>query len=61
VAHSILVIAYHLIDRKEPYKEMGGDYFDKRNVEATAKRLTKRLERLGFQVSLQQQPVAPTA
>jgi transposase len=55
VAHSILVIAYHLIDRKEPYKEMGGDYFDKRNVEATAKRLTKRLERLGFQVSLQQQ------
>jgi transposase len=61
VAHSILVIAYHLIDRKEPYKEMGGDYFDKRNVEATAKRLTKRLERLGFQVSLQQQPVGAAA
>src|SRR5512145_217543 len=61
VAHSILVIAYHLIDRKEPYKELGGNYFDKRNVEATAKRLTKRLERLGFQVSLQQQVVGAAA
>lgn len=61
LAHSILVIAYHLIDRNEPYKELGGDYFDKRNVEATAKRLTKRLERLGFQVSLQQQPVGAAA
>jgi transposase len=54
VAHSILITAYHLIDRKVPYKELGRDYFDKRNVETTAKRLTKRLESLGFQVSLQQ-------
>lgn len=53
VAHSILIIAYHLIQRKEPYKELGGNYFDKRNAEATTKRLTKRLERLGYQVSLQ--------
>lgn len=61
VAHSILVVAYHLIERNEPYKELGSDYFDKRNVETTAKRLTKRLENLGFQVSLQQQSVAVTA
>jgi len=61
VAHSILVIAYHLIDRKEPYKELGGDYFDKRNVDATVKRLTKRLEHLGYQVSIQQQPAGATA
>ena len=52
--HSILIIAYHIIQRKEPYHELGGDYFDKRRPEATAKRLVKRLERLGFQVSLQQ-------
>lgn len=44
VAHSILVIAYHIIKRKEPYRELGGDYFDKRRPEATAKRLVKRLE-----------------
>ncbi len=52
--HTILVIAYHLIERKEPYRDMGGDYFDKRRPEATAKRLVKRLEQLGYSVSLQQ-------
>ena len=42
--HTILVIAYHLIKRHELYCELGGDYFDKRRPEATAKRLVKRLE-----------------
>lgn len=55
VEHSILVICYHLIQRQEPYRELGGDYFDKRRPEATAKRLVKRLEKLGYQVLLQQQ------
>ncbi len=36
VAHSILVIAYHLIQRHEDYHDLGGDYFDKRRPEATA-------------------------
>jgi len=58
--HSILIIAYHIIQRKEPYRELGGDYFDRRRPEATAQRLVKRLEHLGFQVSLQQMP-APVA
>ena len=53
VMHSILVIAYHLIQRHEPYQDLGGDYFDKQKPEATAKRLVKHLERLGYQVSLQ--------
>lgn len=61
VEHSILVIAYHLIKRKEPYKELGGNYFDQRNVEATAKRLTKRLENLGYQVSIQPSQVVASA
>jgi transposase len=61
VEHSILIIAYHLIQRKEPYRELGGDYFDKRRPEATAKRLVKRLEKLGYQVVLQQQPVCLAA
>ncbi len=59
VMHSILIIAYHLIQRNEPYRDLGGDYFDKQKPEATAKRLVKRLESLGFQVSLQSSlPVA---
>ncbi len=61
VEHSILVIAYHLIKRKEPYKELGGNYFDQRNIEATAKRLTKRLENLGYQVSIQPSQVVASA
>ena len=57
VEHSILVIAYHLIQRHEPYRELGGDYFDKRRPEATTNRLVKRLEQMGFQVNLQPAPV----
>lgn len=56
VAHSILVIAYHLIRRQEPYRELGGNYFDQRRPEVTARRLVKRLEQLGFQVSVQVPP-----
>lgn len=59
--HTILVIAYHLIQRKEPYRELGGNYFDNRRPEATAKRLVKRLEQLGYAVSVQQAPaLAPS-
>ena len=59
--HTILVIAYHLIQRQEPYRELGGDYFDQRRPEVTAKRLIKRLEQLGYSVSLQQPAVLTPA
>ena len=58
VAHSILVIAYHLIQRKEPYRDLGADYFDKRRPEALANHLVKRLEGLGYTVSLEPQAIA---
>jgi transposase len=52
VAHSILIIAYHLIKNQEVYREPGGDYFEKRNPQATARRLVRRLEQLGYRVNL---------
>lgn len=58
VAHSILVVAYHLIQRKEPYKELGADYFDRRKPEATAKRLIGRLAQLGYTVTPPQEACA---
>lgn len=58
VAHSILTIAYHLISRQEPYKDLGADYFDKQRPESVKKRLIKRLEKLGYQVSVEPVPVA---
>lgn len=61
VEHSILVMAYHMIQRKEPYRELGGDYFDKRRPDITAKRLMKRLEKLGYQVTVRATPAAEAA
>jgi transposase len=52
VAHSILVIAYQLVKNQVVYRELGGDYFDRRNPQANAKRLIRRLEKLGYNVSL---------
>jgi transposase len=51
VAHSILVIVYHIIQRREAYKDLGSDYFDRRKPEATAKRLIGRLVQLGYTVT----------
>ena len=39
------------------YRELGCDYLDKQKPEATAKRLVKRLEPPGFQVTLQTSPL----
>jgi transposase len=51
VAHSILVIAYHIIQRGTVYTDLGSDYFDRRNEQATQRRLVKRLEQLGYKVT----------
>lgn len=58
VAHSILVIAYHMLKRGTEYIEHGGDYFDKRNEEQLQRRLVKRLEGLGYQVTIETSSVA---
>jgi transposase len=53
VGHTILVIIYHLLDEKKMYEDLGGNYFDEHERQETEKRLVRRLERLGFEVSLQ--------
>jgi transposase len=59
VAHSILVIAYHLILRQEPYSELGASYFERHEKpELKKKRLIKQLEKLGYQVNLTEIAVA---
>jgi hypothetical protein len=55
-----LVIAYRLIERGQDYQELGGDYFDKRRPDARVRRLTQRLQQLGYQVVLNPQ-TAPIA
>ena len=61
VAHSIVVSAYHLLQRHEPCHDLGGDDFDKQRPDTTAKRLVQRLERLGYAVALQQNPITGAA
>jgi len=53
VARSILIIAYHLIQRGTTYQDLGANYFDQRKAESVQHQLVKRLERLGFKVSLE--------
>jgi transposase len=58
VAHSVLVIAYHLLRDSQPYKDLGAHFYDQRAPKAIARRLTKRLEDLGFEVTLQEKEAA---
>jgi len=58
VAHSILVIAYHPRKDQTDYQELGASFYDKRSSKATARRLTQRLEELGFLVFLQEKEAA---
>jgi transposase len=59
VAHSILVIVYHLLRTGEPYADLGDAYFDARDRDLATRRLTRRLEHLGYQVTLR--PLASAA
>jgi hypothetical protein len=52
VAHKILIIAYHILRDGTVYQELGGDHYDRRSPERTAKRLTRRPENIGYTVVL---------
>ena len=52
LAHALLVIAYYVILRREPYHELGEDYFQRIEPEARAQRLVRQLSHLGFDVEL---------
>jgi transposase len=58
VAHSILIIIYHLLDEGVPYEEKGDAFFEERDRELIEKRLIRQLERLGHQVTLQPLTIA---
>ncbi len=59
VGHALLVIIYHMLSEHTSYLDLGSNYFDERDRQSTEKRLVHRLEKLGFQVSLQ--PAAQVA
>jgi transposase len=54
VAHSLLVIIYHVLQRDQTYTELGGDYFDRHHVEQQRDYYLRRLQMLGLKVSVEE-------
>src|SRR3954454_10248766 len=52
VEHSILVAAFHMLDRGQPYQDLGADYFQRRrSPQHQARKLIGQLTALGYQVT----------
>ena len=52
VAHSLVVDIWYLLTRQQPYADLGVDYFDRRDQEQVRRQAVKRLEGLGYHVTL---------
>ncbi len=52
VGHSILVGVYHMLKKREPWRELGGNWFDQLRPERLTRTLVRRLQRLGYDVTL---------
>jgi transposase len=53
VAHSLLVTIYSMLRDGASYQDLGGNYFDERSRQATIRRAAQRIERLGYNVTLE--------
>jgi transposase len=53
VAASMLTAIYYMLRDDAPYRDLGGGYFDHRDSAKLAKRLCRRLQNLGFAVTMQ--------
>lgn len=51
-SHSIAVIVYHVLTKKKPYQDLGPTYLDSLDGERMRKQAVRRLEALGYAVSL---------
>jgi hypothetical protein len=61
IAHKILVAAYHMLSRGVGYHDLGEAYLDQIDQTRTAANLKRRLERLGYVVSIQPKEVVPNS
>ena len=56
VAHSMLVSFYHMLAKRQPYQDLGADYFDQRSKGIRIDWLLQQLTKLGYNAQLE--PVA---
>ena len=54
LAHTILVTIYYMLTRGTVYSDLGGNYFDERDRQATIRRAVRRIEGLGYTVTLKE-------
>jgi transposase len=59
VAHKIIRIVYYLLTRQTVYQDLGVSYLDQRDRQAVERRAVRRLESLGYTVTLE--PAVPAA
>lgn len=52
IGHKILIAAYHMLATSAPYKDLGATYLDGLEKRRTTRNLVRRLERLGYDVTL---------
>jgi len=52
VAHSLLVIIYHVLKNNVEYKDLGPDYFERLEPDRLRRHLVRRLQRLGYDVTV---------
>jgi len=52
IAHKILVSIYHMLSQNVSYNDLGDLYLDKLNTHHVTRNLVRRLERLGYSVTL---------
>ena len=52
VAHSLLVIIYLVLRDKQPYRDVGADYFESLDKERLARQALRHLETLGYTVTV---------
>ncbi len=53
VAHSMLVSFYHMLSKRQPYQDLGADYFDQRSKGVKTDWLLKQLNKLGYTAKLE--------
>ena len=58
VAHTLLVIIYHIIKYRVDYRDLGADYFLRLEPDRQKRYLVKRLEQLGYEVQLAEKHAA---
>jgi len=52
VAHSLLLVIYHILHNNSEYRDLGADYLDQARAEHLVRFHRKRLQQLGYKVIL---------